>query len=95
MVDQAILLGCGRKYLSWLNGHNAQPIGSLYYFDPILQEILSQKLSPDYCNFNRQQVNRLERRWLKSINGNPQSGCENFAQPNPTQQRRDKMMLTI
>lgn len=94
VVEQAILLGCGRKYVSWLNGQNGEPIGSLYYFDPILQEVLSQDLSPDYCHFNRQQVDRLERRWLKFINGNPKSGCEKFAQPNPLKERRDEMMLT-
>ena len=92
VVEQAILLGCGRKYVAWLNGQNGEPIGSLYYFDPILQEVLSQDLSPDYCHFNRQQVDRLERRWLKRVN--PQSACEKFAQPNPLKERRDEMMLT-
>jgi biotin operon repressor len=84
VLEQAILLGCGRKYVSWLNGQNTEPIGSLYYFDPILQELLSQNLSPDYCNFNRQQVDRLERRWLKLNDENPNSACEKFAQPNPS-----------
>jgi hypothetical protein len=93
-IEQAILLGCGRKYVSWLNGQNGEPIGSLYYFDPILQEVLSQPLSKDYCNFNRLQVNRIEKRWLKSVSRNLESGCENFALPNPTQERRDEMMLT-
>jgi hypothetical protein len=93
-IEQAILLGCGRKYVSWLNGQNREPIGSLYYFHPILQEVLSQELSKDYCRFNRLQVDRLEKRWLKSKNGNPESGCENFAQPNQTKERRDEMMLT-
>jgi hypothetical protein len=94
MVEQAILLGCGRKYVSWLNSQNSEPIGSLYYFEPVLQEVLSQPLSKDYCNFNRLQVNRLQKRWRKSVSGNPASGRENFAQPNPTKERRDEMMLT-
>ena len=93
MVEQVILLGCGRKYVSWLNGQNGEPIGSLYYFDPIIREVLSQELSTDYCNFNRQQVNRLEKRWLKSVNGNPESGCEKLAQPNPLKERRNEMMM--
>lgn len=94
MVEQAILLGCGRKYVSWLNGQKVEPIGSLYYFEPVLQEVLSQQLSNDYCNFNRLQLDRLEKRWLKSVSGNRKSGCENFALPNPTKERRDEMMLT-
>ena len=91
-VEQAITIGCGRKYVSWLNGQNGEPIGSLYYFDPILQEVLKQDLSHDYCNFNRQQVDRLEKRWLKHLNS--EFGCEKFAQPNPLKERRDEMMLT-
>ena len=31
-VRQAIFLGCGRKYVSWLNGLPGQPIGALHYF---------------------------------------------------------------
>jgi hypothetical protein len=53
---KTILLECGRKYVARLNGQNREPIGSLYYFNPILQEVLSEELSKDYCRFNRMQV---------------------------------------
>lgn len=65
-VEQGILMGCGRKYVSWLNGAQSQPIGSLHYFKPTVQEVIeAQKTSPrDYWDFNKQQVARLQKRWL-------------------------------
>ncbi len=65
-VEQAILLGCGRKYVSWLNGGGGEPIGSLNYFVPILQEVQQNSLSAQYREFNRIQVGKLEKRWLAS-----------------------------
>lgn len=84
-VEQAILLGCGRKYVSWLNGGGAEPVGSLHYFTPILQEVRQNRLSPEYRDFNRMQVKRLERRWLaaqqKTRGQDP--ACEKLAQAPP------------
>ena len=65
-VEQAILMGCGRKYVSWLNGQPGEPIGSLHYFTPILEEIAQLELSAEYCAFNRLQVEKLKHRWLKT-----------------------------
>jgi hypothetical protein len=67
-VEQAILLGCGRKYVSWLNGVDSQPIASLRYFEPVLQEMTRCKPSPEYHEFNRLQIKRLEQRWLYAQN---------------------------
>lgn len=83
-VEQAILIGCGRKYVSWLDGHPSEPIGSLHYFKPILEEIATLTLSPDYCAFNRLQVQRLKQRWIETQSRadtrNGKSACEKFAQ---------------
>ena len=92
-VEQAVLLGCGRKYVSWLNGQKGEPIGSLYYFEPILKEVLNSQLSPGYRRFNRIQVDRLEKRWLKQ--DDQKSACAKISQPNPSIERRDEMMLTV
>ena len=81
LVEQAILFGCGRKYVSWLNGRMRESIGSLAYFTPILQEVFSQDLSPTYRAFNRFQVNRLEQRWLSRPN--PKSAPALAARPPP------------
>lgn len=82
-VEPAILIGCGRKYVSWLNGQSGEPIGSLHYFTPILEEIAPLKLSAEYCAFNRLQVEKLKHRWLKTqprTELKENSACENFAQ---------------
>lgn len=87
-VEQAILLGCGRKYVSWLNGQAGAAIGSLHYFTPILQEIAPFPLPADYCTFNRLQVQRLKEHWIESqsraYSGNGKSACAKFAQAKPT-----------
>ena len=63
-VRQSVFLGCGRKYVSWLNGLPGQPIGSLHYFSSVLQEVTSSQLSARYRTFNQMQMLRLERRNL-------------------------------
>jgi len=39
-IERAFLLGCTRKYVSWLNGQISGPIVSLGYFDPSLTRSL-------------------------------------------------------
>ncbi|MDA2935397.1 helix-turn-helix domain-containing protein, partial [Acidobacteria bacterium AH-259-D05] len=85
LVEQAIVLGCGRKYVSWLNGLQGEPIGSLHYFLPVLEEISKFDLSSEYQSFNQSQVDRLEKQWLASRdlpagNSKPTGACEKFAQ---------------
>ncbi|MDA2931497.1 hypothetical protein MYX84_16395 [Acidobacteria bacterium AH-259-O06] len=85
LVEQAILVGCGRKYVSYLNGFQGEPIGSLHYFVPVLEEISKFDLSSEYQSFNRSQVEQLEKRWLASRelpvgNSKLASACEKFAQ---------------
>jgi hypothetical protein len=63
-VEQAILLGCGRKYVSWLNGQNSQPIGSLAFFEPVLEELSRFELKLDYQDFNRRQTEKYREKWL-------------------------------
>lgn len=67
-VEQAILLGCGRKYVSWLNGLDSQPIASLRYFEQVLEELTQLKPSSEYYEFNRLQLERIEQRWLSVRN---------------------------
>ena len=97
-IDQAILLGCGRKYVSWLNGGQGQPIGSLHYFTPVLEEVAASPLSDAYRAFNRWQVWRLEQRWFRtqqdSHTSQEETGSEKFSQPKPTKPERDEMMMT-
>ena len=97
-IEQAILLGCGRKHVAWLNGGQGQPIGSLHYFSPILEEVAVSPLSDAYRAFNRWQVWRLEQRCLRAQKdpqtSQEETAWENFFQAKPTKPERDEMMMT-
>jgi len=65
-IEQAILLGCARKYVAWRNNQAVQgPISSLRYFEPILEEIGKQKLDPDYWTYLRFRIQRQEKLWIE------------------------------
>ena len=62
-IEQAIILGCIRKYVSWRNNQTRTLIGSLRYFEPILQELETLKSDPDYWNYLRYRLGRMENQW--------------------------------
>ncbi len=62
-IEQAILIGCIRKYVSWRNNQTRTPIGSLRYFEPILQELKTLKTHPDYWSYLRYRMGRMENEW--------------------------------
>ena len=67
-IEQALLLGCARKHVAWLNGHTGGPITSLSYFEPLIQEVRQQPVSDQYWDYLRSR--------LKTRSGaDPFSGC--------------------
>ncbi len=74
-IEQAIMLACSRKYVSWLNGGDSHPIGSLRYFEQTLEEVLQDKSSSEYWDFLKAQLKRIEQRWVSSRN----FACETFS----------------
>jgi hypothetical protein len=66
VVEDALLLGGCRKYLSWLNGASSEPIGSLSYFEPLLAELQHRPLPDTYRHHLRQQLRRLTQKWESS-----------------------------
>jgi len=76
-IEQAIILVCSRKYISWLNGGESPPIGSLRYFEQAIKEVLKDTSSPEYWDFTKAQLKRIEQQWVLSHN----VACENFSQP--------------
>lgn len=63
-VGKAVLMGCGRKYVSWRNGAPHTPIGSLAYFQPILAEVKEQNAPAEYWEFTRHRIERMEKLWI-------------------------------
>jgi hypothetical protein len=65
-IEQAILLGCARKYVAWRNHRDSTPIRSLHYFEPVLEEIDRLEISSDYWTYVRSRMRRMEQLWDQS-----------------------------
>jgi hypothetical protein len=76
-IEQAILLGCARKYVAWRNHHDSTPIRSLHYFEPVLEEIDRLEVSTDYWKYVRSRMRRVERLWEQSQNRKQTMEAEN------------------
>jgi hypothetical protein len=63
-IRLAVLMGCGRKYISWRNGGPHTPISSLAYFQPILAELKEEKSPGEYWEFIRERIERTEKLWI-------------------------------
>jgi hypothetical protein len=74
LVQDALLMGACRKYISWLNGGSAEPIGSLAYFEGLVAEIRERPLPADYREYLQKKVEQLTRAWTKESLKLPKSG---------------------
>jgi hypothetical protein len=75
-VQDALLMGAARKYISWLNGGARQAIGSLAYFAALVSEIQERPLPASYREYLREKVVRLSRAWAKESAESPgNEGC--------------------
>jgi hypothetical protein len=76
IVQDVLLMGATRKYISWLNGGSPQPIGSLAYFEALVSEIQERPLPADYREYLRRKVVQLAKEWAKeSVKGSRNRGC--------------------
>ena len=81
-VQNALLIGTVRKYVSWLNGGSGEPIGSLAYFVAIISEIQDRPLTPDYQEYLQRKVGQLKKAWEKeSAKTSKNRGCLNMPCP--------------
>ncbi|MFZ0742906.1 MAG: hypothetical protein WAM85_00775 [Terracidiphilus sp.] len=63
-IEHAFLLGCTRKYVSWLNGQASGPIVSFGYFRTIVDEVAQMDTSPEYWRYIGESLDKYERAWL-------------------------------
>ncbi len=63
-VERAFLLGCTRKYISWLNGQISTPIASLEYFRSTIDEVAKLETSSEYWRYVRESLDKYEIAWL-------------------------------
>lgn len=59
-IECALLLGCARRELQE-HDEPLQPIRSLRYFVPVLEEVQSQSLDPNYVRYLRGKLSELLR----------------------------------
>jgi hypothetical protein len=75
-VQDALLMGAVRKYISWLNGSSPQPIASLAYFAAVVSEIQERPFPADYREYLRMKVAQLAKAWEKeAVKGTDNGGC--------------------
>jgi hypothetical protein len=63
-VEHAFLLGCTRKYVSWLNGQASGPIASFGYFRSIVDEVAQMEPSPEYWRYIGESLDKYEHAWF-------------------------------
>lgn len=101
-IEQALLLGCARKCVSWRNDPRHGPIRSLRYFEPLLAELDQQPPAPAYWDYLRLRLQRLESLWVQAhsptaraeapLPASPSLPGPVLANPTPTPHRRSSTM---
>ena len=71
-IERVILIGSIRKYVSWRDNQTRTMIGSLKYFQPVLEEVQGMKADPEYWAYLRYRLTRMENEW-KHNRGEPAS----------------------
>lgn len=61
VIEDAMMVGVCRKYVSWLNNGPSAPIASLHYFDAIIEEVLERPFPTGYREYMQMQVEKLAR----------------------------------
>jgi len=62
-IKDALVLGSVRKYLSWINNGNSPPIGSLKYFQPLIEEVQQQPWAGGYREYLWSKHRQYSRLW--------------------------------
>jgi hypothetical protein len=65
-LEDAIIVGACRKYVSWLSNGPSDPIASLNYFESLIEEIRERPFPPGYRHYMRMEVKKLSEQWERS-----------------------------
>lgn len=90
-LERALLLGLTRKYISSLNSTASNPLYSLSYFIPVLDELVEITVSDQYWDYLRHRLRELDGAWrdrrrprkIPSPADNHQARNSNRAETNP------------
>lgn len=84
VVQDAILVGACRKYISLLNSGPSESIASLSYFESVIAEIQEQPFPEGYREHLRMKTERLARTWREQIRSGrtpSNGGCPGMDSP--------------
>lgn len=65
-LEDAMIVGACRKYVSWLSNGLSDPIASLHYFESLIEEIRERPFPPDYRDHLRMEVKKLAAQWNRA-----------------------------
>ena len=71
-LQDAMIVGACRKYVSWLSNGLSDPIASLHYFESLIEEIRERPFPPGYRDCLRMEVKKLAGQWERSREQNSQ-----------------------
>jgi hypothetical protein len=76
VVEDAMLMGACRRYSSWLEGRDSEPIGSLAYFENLIEEIQRQPFPEGYREYVRAKNMRFAEAWAEKTRSVSRPGQE-------------------
>jgi len=62
-LEDAMIVGACRKYVSWLSNGPSDPIASLQYFNSLIEEIRERPFPPGYRDYMQMEAKKLSRQW--------------------------------
>jgi Helix-turn-helix domain len=72
-LEDAMIVGACRKYVSWLNNGPSDSIASLRYFESLIEEIRERPFPPGYRDYLRMEVKKLAGQWQRARDQNRKS----------------------
>lgn len=80
-IEQTILIGCIRKYVSWRDNKTRTMIVSMKYFQPVLEEVQAMKADQEYWDYLRYRLTRIENEWKNNHSEAALQKTENESTP--------------
>ncbi len=65
-LEDAMIVGACRKYVSWLSNGPSDSIASLNYFESLIEEIRERPFPPGYRDYMQMEVKKLSEQWERS-----------------------------
>jgi hypothetical protein len=79
-LEDAMIVGACRKYVSWLSNGLSDPIASLHYFESLIEEIRERPFPPGYRDHLRMEVKKLAGQWERVREQNHQLPAGDFSE---------------